>query len=157
MVNHGSPPFLLLKRLLKAPRPSPSCHRQKWKVSVGIQCYGKNAGLVLNFNYHDQARQRGWVCLFFMVSAALPALFAVWRKGSTGGAGQELWLGRRVTVVASSRDLCFHKFSPVRHSKAVTPWEHYKLQCIVRILLLYWFPTNQCHMLNTSRFLIAPD
>jgi hypothetical protein len=55
-------------------------------------------------------------------------------------------------MVVSSCDLCFHKFSPVRHSKAVTPWEHYKLQCIVRILLLYWFPPNQCHMLNTSRF-----
>lgn len=75
-----------------------------------------------------------------------------------GAGSEELWLvSGLVMVVASPRDLCFHKFSPVRHSKAVIPWEHYKLQCIVRILLLYWFPPNQCHMLNTSRFLIAPD
>lgn len=75
-----------------------------------------------------------------------------------GAGGEELQLvSSLVMVVVSSRDLCFHKLAPVKHSKAVTPWERYKLQCIVRILLLYWFPPNQCHMLNTSRFLIAPD
>lgn len=75
-----------------------------------------------------------------------------------GAGGEELPLvPSLVTVVVSPRDLCFHKLTPVRHSKAVTPWERYKLQWFVRILLLYWFPPNQCHMLNTSRFLIVPD
>lgn len=90
------------------------------------------SGLVLILTSRPRITERPRFCLFaFTVTAVRAAVAALLRKGGDPGGGtEELWpVHVPALVVLSPCDPCFHDFSPVRHSTAVTPWEHYKLQC----------------------------